>query len=486
MKLSFSAVALAVFSTTVLATDFDDYLSGKKRAEDLLARENTLDIEMTTHHRSPLGSSIRYKQMFGEAEVDNSDLVLIFDKAGNLVGNNHSIKDLSLDKKTKSVKNLIAKSTALKSAAKSLRVNIKAIKRNKVKVKQTLKFDTEADFYYWDLQLSGMNAAFKIKVAASGPFAGQVIEKKPIYQDFDSNITVHDGTIYPFGAIGILLFGKNGRKVYENGRRVGMGVLTAGKRVKAAYNNFKSIEDFYFESFGRKGFDNNGHKVKVFVNVNRGNIINTLKFRENAAWVGADVKMFMIGGGGKRLKKFEKSLDVIGHEYTHAVIDSTSKLKYEKQSGALNEHLADMFGIFFENSIEPKEKPFLIGEDVLTIKLKEEKKVEALRDMENPGKGLSKQPTTMRLYDDSCVPSRSNDNCGVHKWSSIPNMVGVQIIKKIGWEKARNLYYRVMTDRLISTSNFKNYKQEVLEECAIQLSDTECADVKAAFSKVGI
>jgi Zn-dependent metalloprotease len=478
-----SALALAVLSTSVLAADFDDYLKGQKKPSDLITNKGATELVQSRSHQSPLGSSIRYRHEIDGAIVEDSELALIFDKEGNLVSQNSTLKTIESKSLPKAI---VSPEAAMKTAAKSLRVSRAALKKNKVKIKKSLKYNADKGLYFWDFRLSGTHAAFKVKVAASGPLAGNVLENNPIYHDFDSDISVHDGTIYPFGALGILLLGKNGRKVYENGEKIGVGKITVGKRVKAAYNNFKSIEDFYFDTFGRKGFDNEGHKVKVFVNVNRGNLFNILKFRQNAAWVGEDVKMFMLGGGGKDLKKFERSLDVIGHEYTHAVIDSTSQLKYEKQSGALNEHLADMFGIFFEQSIEQREKPFLIGEDVLTKRIKEEKEVEALRDMENPEKGLSKQPTTMASYDSSCVPSRDNDNCGVHKWSSIPNMVGVNIIKKIGWEKARNLYYRVMTDRLVSSSTFKDYKKQVIEECALQLEDADCADVKAAFKTVGI
>ncbi|MDM5338188.1 M4 family metallopeptidase [Fictibacillus enclensis] len=36
---------------------------------------------------------------------------------------------------------------------------------------------------------------------------------------------------------------------------------------------------------------------------------------------------------------------MIGHELTHGVTQFTSGLEYEKQPGALNEHLSDVFRI---------------------------------------------------------------------------------------------------------------------------------------------
>jgi len=45
---------------------------------------------------------------------------------------------------------------------------------------------------------------------------------------------------------------------------------------------------------------------------------------------------------GGRLVSLSSYLDVIGHELTHGVIESTSKLVYRNQSGALNESFADI------------------------------------------------------------------------------------------------------------------------------------------------
>ncbi len=42
---------------------------------------------------------------------------------------------------------------------------------------------------------------------------------------------------------------------------------------------------------------------------------------------------------------FTATLDVIGHEMTHAVTQFNSQLQYLAESGALNEHISDVFGI---------------------------------------------------------------------------------------------------------------------------------------------
>src|SRR5262245_41378904 len=63
----------------------------------------------------------------------------------------------------------------------------------------------------------------------------------------------------------------------------------------------------------------------------------------NAFWDGE--QMAYGNGDGVIFREFTRSLDVIGHELTHGVVSFTSNLKYFGQSGALNEHFADVFGI---------------------------------------------------------------------------------------------------------------------------------------------
>ena len=50
-----------------------------------------------------------------------------------------------------------------------------------------------------------------------------------------------------------------------------------------------------------------------------------------------------------RLVSLSRYLDVIGHELTHGVIETTSNLVYATQSGALNESFADVAGVIINN-----------------------------------------------------------------------------------------------------------------------------------------
>src|SRR5690606_23236196 len=121
-------------------------------------------------------------------------------------------------------------------------------------------------------------------------------------------------------------------------------------------------------------------------------------------------------------------------------------------------------------------RPFLIGDTVLRGSLASQ--AEALRDMAEPNKGLEWQPAKMSeipsQYGSGCTPSATNDNCGVHILSGIPNRAAALMIRSLGWNKTQRLFYRVMTERLRTDSDFADYRNQLLGECSTSLSAGDC------------
>lgn len=281
---------------------------------------------------------------------------------------------------------------------------------------------------------------------------------------------------------------KPGMLVLEDGQKK---TLIVPKNARILNQNFEVIRDFFAEEFGRKSWDNKGATIEASVNMNAFTVFDLLGTKQNAAWT--KMKRFIFGAGSKKgLDQLEKALDVVGHEYTHAVIETSSNLKYEGQSGALNEHLADVFGVIINNRHNKSLKnPFLLGSSILYGELAH--KAHALRDMMDPSKGLMPQPSHMndlkkdafKKFDRGCVPSSSNDHCGVHVLSGIPNKASALIMSAIGFEAAAPMFYDVMVNRLSENSNFADYRRALMVSCRSQASDV-CGIVDDALKSVGI
>lgn len=266
--------------------------------------------------------------------------------------------------------------------------------------------------------------------------------------------------------------------------------LLPSKNARVLNQNLEKTRDFFAQELGRKSWDNKGSDILAIINVNFFNLIDPHRTRQNAAWV--ETRLYFGSGSAQGLDNFEQALDVVAHEYTHAVIQTSANLIYEGQSGALNEHLADVFGSIINQVYNPQlTNPYQIGATVLNGKLA--KAASSMRDMMNPALGLPSQPEHMndlfnfRYFDFiyQCTPTDANDHCGVHYLSGIPNKMAAIVMSKIGPHEAAKLFYGVMTKRLHRTSNFADYRVALMQECEALATDT-CSIVDDALTAVGI
>ncbi|HWW61339.1 MAG TPA: M4 family metallopeptidase, partial [Thermoanaerobaculia bacterium] len=105
--------------------------------------------------------------------------------------------------------------------------------------------------------------------------------------------------------------------------------------VNEAYDGAGATYDFYASVFGRNSIDDRGLRLDSTVHYG-------VRF-DNAMWNG---RQLVYGDGDGRLfNRFTSAIDVIGHELTHGVTQYSSGLGYNDETGALNEHLSDAFGI---------------------------------------------------------------------------------------------------------------------------------------------
>jgi bacillolysin len=244
--------------------------------------------------------------------------------------------------------------------------------------------------------------------------------------------------------------------------------LTVSAHINAsnAYNYFNTVHK-------RNSLDGKGGNVISVVNVRD----EDGKEMDNAFWNG---EIMAYGNGATGFSPLAGGLDVAAHEMTHGVIENTAGLEYQGQSGAINESLADVFGVLVDRA------NWTIGESVVK---KAVFPSGALRDMANPNQGGSNdpgyQPRTMNQY-----VNTTKDNGGVHSNSGIPNYAFFLFTNNasVGKDKAEKIYYRAMTTYLTRFSKFIDLRLAIIK-AATDLYGANSAEVTAArtaFDQVGI
>ena len=235
--------------------------------------------------------------------------------------------------------------------------------------------------------------------------------------------------------------------------------------VSALYNLGLSY-DFFKNEFSRNSYDNNGADIVVIVRFAK----KTGESMENAFWNG---KFIAFGDADK----FAGSLDVVAHEFTHAVINKTADLVYQDQSGALNESYADIFGEGTEWKSNGSSSDWILGA-ALANRLR--------RSLANPG--AFNQPSVM-----SDFYRTTEDHGGVHTNSGIPNHAFYLLAEGlpgggIGRSKAHQIFYLTLTTKLAKNSDFLALRVGAILSAQelYGVGSVEDAKVKAAFDAVEI
>lgn len=142
--------------------------------------------------------------------------------------------------------------------------------------------------------------------------------------------------------------------------------------VAAAHNYAIATYNYFMNEFQRDSVDNKGFRL-----ISRVNYADPGTAFLNAFWNGRNLTY---GNGDSRTYyPFARGCDVVAHEITHGLTQYTSRLKYESESGALNEAMSDIFGAVVERKTLRKSvgDTFLVGEDVF-------RQGGAFRNMANP------------------------------------------------------------------------------------------------------
>lgn len=269
-----------------------------------------------------------------------------------------------------------------------------------------------------------------------------------------------------------------------------------------AHHYMGVVYDYFKEKHGRNSYNGKGGTIYLYVRMG--------DFADAAGGSGE----IIFGNGNKdngiETRGFSSSLDLVGHEFTHGIIQNTSNLKYQDEPGALNEGVADLFGTLIEydyyKKSKSKRKPnWTLSEDVYvdgksvsrsmknpsSVPLLNALRKEYLIDYE--GKQHTQYPDHYsKLY------KGIEDHGGVHFNSSIINKASYLLseggthygthVQDIGQEKTGKIYYLAATEFFKEDTNFKDARV-ALEKAAAQLygqNSKEVKAVQAAYTAVGI
>lgn len=252
--------------------------------------------------------------------------------------------------------------------------------------------------------------------------------------------------------------------------------------VDSMYGFLGDVYNFYSSKMQRDSYDNAGSSMDAFVNLPA--TLNGEKICPNARWTRKE------GNTGNQLQVCPGwvTKDIVGHELTHGVVEYTANLDFEKQAGALNEAIADIFAMGVDTD------DWSIGEDL---------SIGAIRFLDDPGKnrtlsstgGTAANPMPDRLFSTRYYCGTS-DRGGVHINMSVPTKgfylmsVGGSFngcsMTPLGKDKALLIWYQGLTKYMSTTSNFRDTYNAMVQGCAdlYGAGSAECTQTKKSLQAV--
>ncbi|MEU6597381.1 M4 family metallopeptidase [Streptomyces flaveolus] len=246
--------------------------------------------------------------------------------------------------------------------------------------------------------------------------------------------------------------------------------------------------DFYKSAFGRSGIRNDG--VGAYSRVHYGNSY------VNAFW--DDSCFCMTYGDGSGNAKPLTAIDVAGHEMSHGVTSNTADLNYSGESGGLNEATSDIMGTgveFYANNSSD------VGDYLIGEKIDINGNGTPLRYMDKPSKdGASKDSWYSGI---GGVDVHYSSGPANHFFYLLSEGSGAKVINGvsynsptadglpvtgIGRDKALQIWYRALTTKWTSTTNYAGARTGTLA-AAGELYGTTSAEYKAvqdAWAGVGV
>lgn len=283
-----------------------------------------------------------------------------------------------------------------------------------------------------------------------------------------------------------------GVKVYNAMGTYGEGVFINpndyDRDAERVHEYSEAVLKFLKDIVGRNSVDNMGMTL-----VNRIHVGDDL---DNAFWNGYEMSY----GDGDETKSnghnifrcFTTDIDVGGHELGHGVVQYEANFDYQGESGALNEHWADVLGqclLQWKNGDTVDKASWLVGANLI---YPIDGKDYALRSLAQPGSayvdhpvlGTDPQPAYM-----SDFVKTKEDNGGVHINSGIPNHAFYLFATALGgnsWSVAFPTWYDALCALKDQTKcSFSEFARATLDAAEKREEDVYRACL-AAWKAVGV
>lgn len=445
------------------------------------------EFEVVQVNDSKYLTSYKLQQMYNSIPLYGREIIVVTDKDGNTtsIGGNY-LKDVKIDTNP-SIGQVEANSYALKEFEKDAKVSTSELiiySLNDITPTLCWKVTTsgtkDGKAISMDIFVNASNGEIinEVPVESKAASTGSGKDLTGVNQTFNINKSSswYGGTSYQ------LYDTKRKIKIYDasNGRTPGSVVTSSSKNFNdpaavSALINLGKTYDYYKNNFNRTSYDNKGASIIASVHYKEP---YSYSGYDNAYWT-SQGSQFVFGDGETYFTPLSGALDVIGHEFTHAVVETTCDLEYQGQSGALNEAFADIIGNFIEGD---NDSQWLIGEDIM------KNGDAALRSMSNPEQFSQPSKVNGQYYANPNNTSANNDYGGVHTNSGILNHAAYLMWKNGINDKSKlaDLFYNSLLI-MNSTCNFKQCRVAVLSAAKnINMTSSEIEIIKAAFNAVGI
>jgi Zn-dependent metalloprotease len=248
------------------------------------------------------------------------------------------------------------------------------------------------------------------------------------------------------------------------------------------------VYDYFHNRFDIESFDNKNSPIDVHVNF--GSKYN------NAFWDG--FRLVFGTGDGTYFNTF-LTQNILTHEFVHGITEHQCGLKYENQSGALNEHYSDVFAVCLDQRIKkqkPTEASWVIGEGIFTSKINAKGIRTFKPELAYDDRLLGKDPQPWHMKNYVNLPNTDDgDYGGVHYNSKICNhafyLFCLKAEKEVGderinysWRAPAEIWFNTYK-RLEPDTEFKQFAYDTISVCKrIHPQLTEV--LKQAWREVGL